>query len=136
MPTLCDPHVLVLFIFKRMAAQPPNSHDLSLQEPARLPAGPPDTAGWLRACTLLLCQLPWAHLPQLGADQAKAAVLVPVSRLLRLAVRHLAANSADSQASMTVVVQVPAHHLTACSCTAQHVSMTKVLQVPLEHLNP
>ena len=132
-PTLCEPHVLVLSVFKRMAWK---SRHLSLQEPARLPAGPPDTAGWLRACTLLLCQLPWAHLPQLGADQAKAAVLVPISRLLRLAVRHLAANSNDCQASMTVIIQVPVHQLTACSCTTIHVSMTKVLQVPLEHLTP
>ena len=111
-PSLCDPPILALLGFERMAALSLNCCHLSLQEPARLPAGQPDTAGWLRACTLLLCQLPWAYLPQLGADQGKAAVLVPVSRLLRLAVRHLAANSADSQASMTVVVQVPLDHLT------------------------
>ena len=86
-----------------MAALPLICCHLSLQEPTRPPAGQPDTAGWLRACP----QLPWAYLPQLGADQGKAAVLVPVSRLLRLAVTHLAANTADSQASMTVIIQVP-----------------------------
>ena len=106
----CVGPVLALLGCECTAAVPLNQCHPSLQEPARLPAGQPDTAGWLRACTLLLCQLPWAHLPQLGGDQGKAAVLGPVSRLLRLTVRHLAANSADSQASMTVVIQVPEDH--------------------------